>query len=212
VRRHEALLADRLNAYEIELVEPGQDWGELQYSAEADMSEFGPAFGDRAQEVMQACNDARIDEATLDALEDALGDVLEDGDQLTESMVSFVTQSPEGVTGSPIDRGGEERGVVYVDTTLTEEIEREGYAREVIRRVQQMRKDLELEMDARIELEYSIDDERVADFVAEKEDLIAEEVRAEQIGSVDDGHRETWDVEGVSLELAVAPLAEPSAQ
>jgi len=212
VQRHEDLLAERLNAYDIELVEPGQDWGELQYSAEADMSELGPAFGDRAQEVMQACNDARLDEPSLDALADALSGVLEDDGELTEAMVSFVTESPEGVTGSPIDRDGDELGVVYVDTTLTEEIEREGYAREVIRRVQQMRKDLDLEMDARIELEYAIDDDRIADLVAEKEDLIAEEVRADEIGSVEDGHREEWDVEGISLDLAVAPLAEPSAQ
>jgi len=47
VERHTELLEDRLNAREIELVSPEERWEELQYSAEAIMSELGPAFGDR---------------------------------------------------------------------------------------------------------------------------------------------------------------------
>ncbi|MFQ3318977.1 MAG: isoleucyl-tRNA synthetase, partial [Natronomonas sp.] len=45
VDRHRDLLRDRLNAREIELVEPGAEWEELAYSARADMSVLGPAFG-----------------------------------------------------------------------------------------------------------------------------------------------------------------------
>jgi len=206
VERHRDLLADRLNAREIQLVDPDDDWGELSYSAEADMSELGPAFGDRAGQVMNALNDARVDEPTLDALADAVADALEDGDELTEEMVSFVTQTPDAVSGSAFSRNGDGLGVVYVDTELNEDIESEGYAREVIRRVQEMRKELDLEMDASIRLEIDVADDRVADLVREHEELITQEVRAEELTDVDDGHRKTWDVEGIEMEIAIAPV------
>ena len=209
VNRHESLVADRLNARDVELVEPGQQWGELAYSAEADMSKLGPAFGGRAGEVMNALNEARIDEASLEALQSAVDDVLEDGEELTEDMVSFVTQTPDDIAGTPFGLESEEAGVVYVDATLTDDIESEGYAREVIRRVQEMRKELDLDVEERIVLELEIEDDRVADLVAEREDLIREEVRADELRTVDvdNGQRKTWDVEGVSVELALEPVA-----
>lgn len=207
VERHTGLLEDRLNAREIELVSPEDRWGELNYSAEADMSELGPTFGDRAGQVMNALNEARIDEPSLEAIVDAVSDVLEDGEEVTESMVSFVTQTPDSVAGTAFGTDGDDRGVAYVDASLTDDIESEGYAREVIRRVQEMRKDLDLDVEERIALEFEVDDDRVADLVADHEDLISEEVRADERRAVEDGHRKEWDVEGVTMEIAIEPLA-----
>ncbi|RQG94678.1 isoleucine--tRNA ligase [Natrarchaeobius chitinivorans] len=230
VSRHTGLLEDRLNAREIEVVSAEDRWEELAYSAEADMSELGPAFGGRAGEVMNALNEARIDEPDLAALEDAVADVLEDGEsaeqrsaedsggdepraQLEESMVSFVTETPEEIAGTAFGFDGDDHGVVYVDASLTEDIESEGYAREVIRRVQEMRKDLELDVEERIVLDLEIDDDRVADLVAQRDGLVREEVRADEIRDVadDDGHRKEWDVEGVEMTIAIEPLATPEA-
>ncbi len=208
LERHTDLLADRLNAREIQIVKPAEQWGELGYSAEADMSKLGPAFGGRAGEVMNALNEARIEEPTLSALEAAVGEDLE------PEMVEFVTETPESVAGTAFGIDGDDRGVVYVDSSLTEDIESEGYAREVIRRVQEMRKELDLEVEERIALELEISDERVASLVEKRTDLIREEVRADEIGSLDahgDGHRTEWDVEGVSVTITVVPLAEPTA-
>ncbi|WP_222915679.1 isoleucine--tRNA ligase [Natrinema sp. SYSU A 869] len=207
VSRHTELLEDRLNAREIELVSPDERWGELRYSAEADMSELGPTFGDRAGQVMNALNEARIDEPSLESIEDAVSDVLEDGEEITDEMVSFVTQTPDSVAGTAFSTDGDDRGVAYVDASLTDDIESEGYAREVIRRVQEMRKDLELDVEERIALEFAIDDDRIADLVADHEDLISEEVRADERRAVEDGHRKEWEVEGVTVEIAIEPLA-----
>ena len=70
-----------------------------------------------------------------------------------------------------------------------------------------MRKDLDLDVEERIALELEVDDDRVATLVAEREDLIREEVRADEIRAIDDGHRTEWDVEDVVVELAIEPLA-----
>jgi len=116
-------------------------------------------------------------------------------------------EPPTGVASSEF-AVDEATGVVYVDTDLTEDIESEGYAREVIRRVQEMRKDLALDVEERIALEYDVRDDRVAALVAEHEDLIAQEVRADEIGAVDEGHEEVWDVEGIEVAIAITPVSE----
>jgi len=203
------LVAERLNAHDVEVVTPGEQWGELRYSAEADMSELGPAFGERAGEVMEACNEARLEEPTLEALEDAVVDAIGEPVDLEASMVEFVAETPADVSGAAVDTDGEERGVVYVDATLTEEIESEGYAREVIRRIQEMRKDLDLDIEEHIRLDLDIHDDRVATLVREHGDLVAEEVRAEEFAALDtdDAHRREWEVEGIPVDIAIEPLA-----
>ena len=210
VGRQRELLEDRLNAREVRVVAPEEQWEELAYSAHADMSVLGPEFGDRAGEVMGALNEARVDEPTIEALEAAVAKALGEEVDLTEEMVEFVEETPENVSGTRIQTEGDDRGVVYVDTSLTEGIESEGYAREVIRRVQEMRKELDLPIEAPIRVELDIADDRVADLAREHEDLIAEEVRAEELGAVDDGHRREWEVEGVEMTIAIEPLAEAS--
>ncbi|PSP80669.1 isoleucine--tRNA ligase [Halobacteriales archaeon QS_4_69_225] len=207
VDRHRPLLCDRLNAREIELVDPGADWAELRYGVRADMSVLGPAFGDAAGEVMEAINAVTLETPSLEALSTAVADELGRAVELTDEMVSFTAETPEGVEGTAFDVDGEERGVVYVDATLTETIESEGYAREVVRRVQEMRKELDLDIEAEIRVDLDVADDRLAGLVRDHEGLIAEEVRAAGFGGVADGHDRTWDVEGTDVRIAIEPVA-----
>jgi isoleucyl-tRNA synthetase len=205
VERHRDLVADRLNARTVEVVGPDEGgWGKLRYAGEADMSVLGPELGAEAGRVMEALNEARVEEPTLDALEDAVAETTGLEVALTEEMVEFVTETPEGVSGTEFEVL-DSAGVVYVDTSLTDDIESEGYAREVIRRVQEMRKDLDLDIEEEIRVDLAIGDDRVAELVREREDLIAREVRAAAFETVEDGHRRTWDVEGIEVEIAIEP-------
>jgi isoleucyl-tRNA synthetase len=207
VDRHRDLLRERLNAREIELVEPGAEWEELSYGARADMSVLGPAFGDEAGEVMDALNAVSVTETTVEALEAAVAEELGRDVELTAEMVEFNTETPGGVEGTAFSVDGEDRGVVYVDTTLTEDIESEGYAREVVRRVQEMRKDLDLDIEAEIRVDLEVGDDHVADLVRRHEDLVASEVRAAGFGPVEDGHAREWDVEGTDMRITIEPVS-----
>ncbi|MDL0123821.1 isoleucine--tRNA ligase [Halobacterium salinarum] len=200
---HGDLLADRLNTRAVEVVEPGAAWDELAYSARADMSELGPAFGDDAGAVMNALNDAHVTDRDIDALaEQVAADLGRDDIELTTEMVEFVEETPEHVAGAAFETETA-AGTVYVDTELNEDVESEGYAREVVRRVQEMRKEMDLAMDAEIRLDVLVFDERVGELVARHEPLITEETRARELGEVEDGHREEWDVEGTTMILEV---------
>jgi isoleucyl-tRNA synthetase len=210
VERHRDLLADRLNARQVDLVAPDQRWEELEYAARADMSLLGPAFGADARAVMTACNEARLDRPDLAALERAVADELGHEVDLDAEMVEFVSRTPDAVAAGSVEVDGVDSGVVYVDTDTDEDVQSEGYARELVRRAQELRADLDLEVDAEVRLGYRVDDDRVADLVARHEDLLREEVRAVELVDPDDlagGRRVTDEVAGVGLTVAVEPLA-----
>jgi isoleucyl-tRNA synthetase len=205
VEAHADLLADRLNARAVAVVET---FDELVERAEPLMGEIGPAFGADSQKVMRA-----VEGATRASLSEAgTLSVSVDGDEyeLDESMVEFVAEPPEHVSGADFETGS-----VYVDTSLTDDIESEGYARDVVRRIQQMRKDLDLDVDEPIRTSVSVADERVAGFVDDHRELIAEETRTEAFVDTgttgEDALVEEWDVEGVTVTIAVEPTADRQA-
>jgi isoleucyl-tRNA synthetase len=210
LERRQELVAERLNARAVTVLDADEDWERLAFGAEADMSLLGPAFGEDAGRVMEALNDARLDEPSLAALEAAVEDETGVAVDLDEEMVEFVRHTPEDVAGAAFAVADGE-GVVYVDAGLTEDIESEGYTREVVRRVQEMRKDLDLEIDAEIRLDLSIADDRVADLVARQADYLEREVRAAERGAVEEGHRRTWEVDGIEVEIGIARVAEAAA-
>jgi len=193
VRNLKDLILDRVNARRLEVTD---GFEELVEHAEPQMAEIGPAFGGEAQKVMDA-----VQGATREEVENS--EVLVDGEpvELTDEMVTFVAEPPEHVTGVEFDDGA-----VYVDTELTPELEAEGYARDVIRRVQEMRKDLELDVDARINLGVDAADERVAGFVEQHRELIGEETRTDEwLDSPEDAADlvEEWEIEGETVTIGV---------
>ena len=68
--------------------------------------------------------------------------------KIEPNMVSFTTSLPKNVVGVKF-AGGE----LYMDFEITPEIEAEGFARELIRRIQQMRKDMKLDVEEFVKVE-----------------------------------------------------------
>jgi isoleucyl-tRNA synthetase len=194
------LLVDRVNARELQVVD---EFDELLEYASPEMSAIGPAFGADSQRVMDAVEGARRDELESDgSLYVTVGD---DEYELTDEMVEFVAEPPENVSAAEFDGG-----TVYVDTSLTEAIEAEGYARDVVRRIQEMRGQLDLDVDEQIRTALDVDDDRVAGFVDEHREVIAEETRTAEFVDADevaDGLVEGWDVEGVTVTIAIEPAS-----
>ena len=197
------LLADRVNARSIDVVDSFDDLIEV---AEPEMGVIGPAFGGDAQEVMEAVEGVRREALAADEFV-----VTVDGRayELTDEMVSFRAEPPENVSSAGFDLTLDDdraSGTVYVDTSLTDDIESEGYARDVVRRIQEMRKRLDLDVEERIRTRVDVDDDRVAGFVDDHRDLIAEETRTAAFDADADGLVEEWDVEGVAVTIGIERL------
>ncbi len=193
------LLSERVNTRSVEVV---SEFDELIERAVPEMSVIGPEFGGDAQRVMGA-----IEGKTRAEVDDGI-ELDGETHELTDEMVSYEAEPPEHVS-----RATFEGGTVYVDTELTDDIEAEGYARDVIRRIQEMRKQLDLDVEREIDTAVDIDDERVTDLVERHHDYVASETRSRELNDekpTDGGWElvEEWEVEGVAVTIGVEPVGE----
>ncbi len=207
VERLRSVLMDQTNSKAIVLTGVGESWDELGLEVIPDPGKIGPVFKKDAGKVVPALKEVdgvTLKKAFAEAGEYAL--TLADGSTVTVTpgMANFKETLPEGTASAESDAG-----LVYVDANLTPELEAEGYAREVIRRLQDMRKELDLVVDENIRASVLIEDERVLTLVETLKDLIAEEVRAEvfDLGSgieVSGALVKDWDVEGIAMKMGIA--------
>lgn len=176
---YESIIADELNIKAVELLDAAEvspaDFGisqQLKVNARA----AGPRLGKQVQVAIKASKsgDWEIREDGTVVVGVASGDnmALEAGEYELETVVAE-TEGAEQRAVSVLPGGG----FLVLDTTLTPELEAEGTARDVIRAVQQARKDADLNVADRIELTLAAPAETVA-AVKTHEELVAGETLA----------------------------------
>jgi isoleucyl-tRNA synthetase len=186
-------------------------WNRILWQAEPVMRAIGPEFGKEGPKVKALIESA--DGTALKAAIERDGKAQIDDYEITARHVTFAEALPEGVFAAPM-----KDATVYVDVTLTPALEAEGYAREVIRRIQEMRRQLDLNVDDFIVAAVDVADERVASLIAEEEwqKEIAGEVRAAALTVRRNGEKpaepfaleKDWDVEGVQMRIGISRAGE----
>jgi isoleucyl-tRNA synthetase len=161
---------------------------------------IGPAFKGDSQKVIAALKEAdpAMVKAGIEAGEGKVGAYV-----ILPEMVEFIEKVPENLVAAEFSSG-----TVYVDVTLTPELKAEGYGREVIRRIQEMRKELDLRVDEKIVAAVRVEDEEVLRLVEAMRGHIAGEVRARrlELGSdleVRGSLVKEWSVEDVAMTMGV---------
>jgi isoleucyl-tRNA synthetase len=168
------------------------------------VKKLGPKFGQRLKEVLAAI--AAVPAATMVrqikyglsfALPCPGGEVeLEPGD------VVVTPKAPDGWSGVA-DRGTQ----VLIDARVTDELAREGMAREVVRNVQDLRKKANLEMEDRITLYLGSESAGLSQAIQAHRDYIgAETLTVRWADQAPNGaaHQETVKIEGQPLVIALA--------
>ncbi|MBQ7147206.1 MAG: isoleucine--tRNA ligase [Pseudobutyrivibrio sp.] len=98
---------------------------------------------------------------------------------------------------------GDNYVTVVLDTNLTEELLEEGFVREIVSKIQTMRKEADFEVMDRITVAYS-GTEKANGIFAKNKDLIAGEVLADSIVEGAEGsHVKEWNINGEKVTLAV---------
>jgi len=135
---------------------------------------IGPAFKGDAGKVIGALKGVNPAEAAeIKEQLDASGKTQAKGFEITDDMVTFKETPPENLSSANFSQG-----TIYVNTALTPELEAEGYSREVIRRIQDMRKEMDLNVEDQIKVGVSVDKENALKLLQGRKDYIANEVRA----------------------------------
>lgn len=192
-----AIIRDELNVKRIEYVRDAGDY--VSYSVKPQLKTLGPKYGAKLGKIRAYLNENP--EKVVAGLREADEySFVADGDEITlcKDDVLVTVLNKEGYS---VQSGG---GItVILDVTLTPELIEEGYMREIVSKVQTMRKDSGFEVTDHIALYYDGDAEIEA--VIEKyKDEIAGDVLADKIEKKAD--LEKRDVNGKQVGLGVVKL------
>ncbi|MBS3946220.1 MAG: isoleucine--tRNA ligase, partial [Melioribacter sp.] len=174
-----------------ELIALEDDSGIVNKSAKPNFKSIGPKYGKLVKPLTAAIKD--LDKDAIISLEKTGEHQIEiDGQQVTISRddVEIISHEIEGWLVET-----EEGVTVAIDTELTEELIAEGFAREFVNRVQNMRKDHGLDVVDRINLS-ARGDEKLLGYINKFSDYIANEVLAESIiqSEIDGGYKQDWKI------------------
>ncbi len=207
VERFADQICEELNVKKVTLHDP-KNGPLLSLEVKPNMKTLGPKFGPRLKDVQVAI--AGTPAATL-AAQVQSGQPFEllcSGDPVTLEPADLVVQSkaPEGWAGV-VDRGTQ----ILVDSRITEDLKREGMARDVIRQVQDLRKTANLNMEDRITLRLATDSEDLRQAIEAHRRYIANETLVITWASHpldSECHRVSVKVDGqpLTIELARAVL------
>src|SRR5579859_7534826 len=188
-----ALIQDELNVKRVDYVE---HVGEaVRQRAEANPKLLGPKYGKDYPRIRSALQEGRF---SVDG-----GRVLVEGFVLEAAEVTISLELAPGVAAAA------DRGVVAVlDTSLSPELEAEGYARELVRLIQDARKQAGFDVSDRIGARYAASD-CVSDAIARHADYICRETLALRLerGIESDGaaswQRAEGEIDGLPVIVAV---------
>ncbi|MGE3271304.1 MAG: DUF5915 domain-containing protein, partial [Chloroflexota bacterium] len=185
----------------VERLEVGGDVSDaVAHVVQAKPALIGPRLGKKVQDVLKAL---RGGQQTV--LPD--GSVEVAGETLTPAEVTISTKAKEGFAAAEADGY-----TLVLDTQLTPHLLQAGLARELVHRIQTMRKDAGFEVEDRIVTSYDADGE-LAEVFAQFGEYIKQETLSVALegGNGDaDAHAWSGQIEGVSVALKVARAATAS--
>ncbi|HPR42663.1 MAG TPA: isoleucine--tRNA ligase [Candidatus Methanofastidiosa archaeon] len=177
----ESVLKEQVNAKSIRIDRIKHD-----YDVKPNYKKLGPKFKGDAQKVALAIL-AEPKKEFLNAL-DRLGKATAGEYEVDRDDVVLEETLPEGWASSETDIG-----TVFVNTEITQELRSEAMAREVIRRIQEMRKELDLNVEDSIEtyIVCSFEDE-----LEGQTDYISNETRSKKLLMGEgDGYFKEWGID-----------------
>ena len=197
------LIQDEVNIKTIHLTESAAAFGtfELQIN-----KRIGARIGKAMKQVMAAANRGEWRE-----LED--GQIEVGGEVLGPDDYTMRLQTPDGVASQALSGSD---GVVVLDVNVTPELEQEGIARDLVRLVQMTRKDADLHIADRIELDLAVPTEvQVAieahrDFVCTETLALAVHFNSPPTSNGADAYQGEHTLQGETITIGVRRAVQPA--
>jgi isoleucyl-tRNA synthetase len=203
VLRFSEQIAEELNVKKVSLHDSAEG-PLLRYEIRPNLKSLGPKLGQRVKEVQSAL--AALDPSTVTEKIQAGGNLevaVSGGTVVLESNdILLNTKAPDGWAGLA-DHGTQ----IILDIRVSRELAFEGIAREIVRHIQDLRKQAGLEMEDRIRLHLWTESSAVRDAIAAHEHYIRGETLAIEITGqpVDsDAHKAEINLQGDKLTIELA--------
>ena len=193
VRNHAGLIAEELNVQEVTVHE--DEAGLVDLSAKADFRALGPRLGSDMKTVASGISE--LGHATIGRLLDGARVEVAGFSISADDLV--IVREPRDGTVVASDR----HISVALDTAIDEELRIEGIARELINRIQNARRQLDLDVSDRITVDWHSPDSVVAAAFRDHADLIAEEVLATGLAEAGPGTVDPTSIGDASVQLEI---------
>ena len=192
------IIADEPNVKEVKFAKDVESF--ISYSFKPQLRTVGPKYGKLLNGIRTALTELNGTEAMKELKETGLLTLDIDGNkvELAEEDLLIETAQTEGyVTETDGDTS------VVLDTNLTPELIEEGFVREIISKIQTMRKEAGFEVMDKIHV-YAKDNQRIMDIMENHRDEIMSEVLAEEITlNETDGYVKEWSINKENVVLGV---------
>ena len=196
VESHRSLIREELNVRAVDVSD--DETGLVVLSAKANFKVLGPRLGKRTRDV--AAHIEALDHVTIAAILDGTSITVDD-EVITVDDLVVTRAAAEGMAVA-----AEGAVSLAIDTDLTDDLLVEGTARELISRIQSMRREAGLAVTDRIALSWSSGDDRIGVAFAEHGDMIAGEVLAVDVSESPDSDGETVEVNGAEAMITVRKM------
>jgi hypothetical protein len=198
------ILLTQTNVKEMQTVSIGEEWEETILTVVPNPSAIGMVYR-QWQSKIAVLLKSRPAKSIKDGVDKGEYQIGIEGQlvKITPNMVSFTSSLPPDVVEVKFSHG-----TVYLDMEMTDDLEAEGYARESVRRVQQMRKDMKLDVEEFIDLEMACSD-RLQDYLTQWRDYLMHETRAQDLKfdpSPKGDYIVEWGIEEESVSIGVTSL------
>ena len=196
VKDHAGLISEELNVHSVKIHE--DEAGLVDLSAKADFKILGPRLGKDMKSV--ASEITKLSHETIASLLDS-ATITVAGVPVTVDDIVVIREPREGTVVA-----SERHMSVALDTTISENLRIEGMARELINRIQNARRQLDLDVSDRITVNWHSQDSDVATAFRDHADLIAGEVLATDLSEAEVSALEPTTIgeTAVSLDIVVA--------
>lgn len=192
------LILEEINVKTIEYIEKLGDY--VRYEVKPNFRVMGPKFADKLKFIARALKSADPSEIVSQLKENGKFQlsVGEDEYELSEEDLDVRIQELEGFT---FEMSG--NNFLILDTELTPELLEEGLAREIVSKIQTMRKEADFQITDRINVQYSGPAE-IERAIESYEDYIRRETLADELESETDIKNGTvWNLNGYDTTLKV---------
>ena len=165
-------------------------------------SKLGPKYKAKAKGIVNAIEELDSHQLYGDLTKTKKITVSVDGEDIVLTMDDFQIVESEK---SHIARTETEDAVLLFDTTLTPDLEAEGFAREIVRRIQSMRKELDLDVEDRITVGINIDSEK-KNALQKWQDYIQGETRSKELSFIDRPSGKLvkkWKIDELEVEIGI---------
>ena len=195
------IMADELNVKEVEFAKDVESF--ISYSFKPQLRTVGPKYGKLLNGIRKALSEINGTEAMNELRSKGVLTLDIDGNkaELTEEDLLIETAQTEGyVTETDGDVS------VVLDTNLTPELIEEGFVREIVSKIQTMRKEAGFEVMDKIHI-YAKDNERILELMKNHKEEIMSEVLAEDVTLGEtEGYVKEWNINKEPVVLGVAKM------